>query len=268
MHSVCRLGVKLSNKKQYRRRLGDIGVTSTSNPEQMAERRAVMRSIVESVAAGIIVLNDRGTVLEFNAAAETIYGLTRSAVTGTHISEYISAGSFQKQGSDILHILRSEKETPKGGRWQSRLVGTTGNVTDVELAVSRTKTREGLFMTVFIQDTGEIRKAARKLRYERERAERATDAKSRYLATMSHEIRTPLSAILGSLDLIAETTLTAEQRQLLETARLSGRAVKNVTDDIIDLSKIESGHLQLNDGPFDLMMLVGHCALDCTGRLH
>lgn len=73
---------------------------------------------------------------------------------------------------------------------------------------------------------------------------------------MSHEIRTPLNAVLGSLDLLAESSLTDEQIQMLEAARLSGRAVKNVTDNILDLAAIEAGHLKLDHDSFNLIELV------------
>lgn len=251
---------KLSNKQQRGRRLGDAEVRHSQQYnrmyQQLGESRALMRAIADSAANGIITLNDNGTILEFNPAAEAIYGLSRSAVVGTHIKQYVSPAYFRKSKGDILGLLQTEKETPPGGRWQTSVVGYNGRVTPVELSVSRTETREGLLVTIFMRDISAAQKAAQKLRCAIERAEKATEAKGRYLATMSHEIRTPLNAVLGSLDLLAESRLTREQQQLLEAARLSGRAVKNVTDDIIDLAKIESGHLQLNNGPFDLNVLV------------
>jgi signal transduction histidine kinase/CheY-like chemotaxis protein len=90
----------------------------------------------------------------------------------------------------------------------------------------------------------------------RERAEAASEAKSRFLATMSHEIRTPLSGILGMADLLREAPLDAEHASYVEAIRSSGAALVALIDQILDFSKIEAGRLDLVSEPFDLHRLV------------
>ncbi len=96
----------------------------------------------------------------------------------------------------------------------------------------------------------------------------ADRAKSEFLATMSHEMRTPLNAVIGMTDLLAETSLTAQQAEYVTQVSRSGEALLSVVDDVLDMSKIEADQLHIEAVPYDLGDILEHTLQIVALRAH
>ncbi|MEO8025851.1 MAG: ATP-binding protein [Bryobacteraceae bacterium] len=107
-----------------------------------------------------------------------------------------------------------------------------------------------------VQDVTERVEAEERLIEVKEEAEAASRAKAEFLAMMSHELRTPMNGVLGMASLLADTALTEEQRDYVSTIETSGRALLEIINDVLDISKIEAGKLSIEKIPFDLRAVV------------
>jgi PAS domain S-box-containing protein len=119
-----------------------------------------------------------------------------------------------------------------------------------------------------LQDITERKQAERALLAAKDEAEAANAAKSAFLATMSHEIRTPLNGVLGMAQAMANDDLSPAQRERLDIIRQSGESLLAILNDVLDLSKIEAGRLELEEIDFDLAEVVrgAHAAFTATAN--
>ncbi len=100
-----------------------------------------------------------------------------------------------------------------------------------------------------------------------ESARQANKAKDEFLATMSHELRTPLSSIIGNCDLLLEGSVTPRQREQLQTIRVAGQVQLALINDILDLSRIESGKINIEQSPYALSQMVEELFQICMARV-
>lgn len=221
-------------------------VTSRAAIEARLEAAvALADAILESVPDAIIATDQQGTIHTFNPAAVQLFGYERDNVLGKNVS--ILAGTTDWL-SDELGTMR-----------ELAAVHRMGHAIPVDLRVGRTELDDDVLHTAVVRDISERIRMTSELRHAREEAERANSAKSAFLAHMSHEIRTPLNAILGFSEMMSrDPDLAPHLRGYVDTINRSGEHLLALINDILTISKIEAGRVELKVERFDLATLVGH----------
>ncbi|MGB1014276.1 MAG: ATP-binding protein [Nannocystaceae bacterium] len=152
----------------------------------------------------------------------------------------------------LLQIRNAQRLTARlTGLAKTMKEATTGNLEDIDqLPTGRDEV--GVLAESFMVMTSRIHSQVSTIDRERVRAQAANAAKSNFLANMSHEIRTPMNGVLGMLQLLEQTELTEQQGNYVRVIRESGHALLTLIGDILDLSKIEAGKLEIENAPFSV----------------
>jgi PAS domain S-box-containing protein len=202
-----------------------------------------------------MVVYDRET-LEIVAASDAMvetYGYSRVEFLAMTIKDL-------RRPEDVQSLLAWLATNPGGQRpglapqdgYPGRHRLKDGTLIDVEVTSGNLTLHGRECRIALYTNVTERKKAAAELAVAREQAIQASKLKSTFLANMSHEIRTPMNGVIGMTELLLATDLTDEQREYAELAARSGEQTLAIINDILDLSKIESGNLELELGDFDL----------------
>lgn len=217
--------------------------------EQLAatqERR--LRNIVDTAADGIVTLDGRDVVREYNRAAEAIFGLPAREVIGRPVAELLPRARIDARALRRLRDAAAAgppDDSAAAGPTLLRAARPDGAPMELSLALSEVVDQGETLLTGIVRDVTELRRQEQALRDARDAAQAAADAKAQFLAVMSHELRTPMTGILGMIDLLDESALDAEQRHFVGVLRGSARALLAVLNDALDFSKVEAGRLDL-----------------------
>jgi PAS domain S-box-containing protein len=250
---------------------------STLSLHEIRLLSAKQKLLLESLAEGVYGVDTHGTCIFFNPAALEMLGFAESEVVGKDAHNTFHAGheehaSHEAESCPILLTLRDGKKR----ELEDRFFRKDGHALPVSLGISAMLDGEAIVGAVVVfQDITErlqaeaarrhyqdqleqtVEKRTAELRLARDAAEAANKAKSVFLANMSHELRTPLNAILGfSAMLRREPALTENQCEKLDIINRSGDHLLTLINDVLEVSKIEAGRMQLEVATFDLGIMI------------
>jgi PAS domain S-box-containing protein len=215
--------------------------------------RQYFEVLVRNSPVAIVVLDFHHRVISCNPAFERLYGYTQDEVVGQDLDDLITTPENRQEAVSYT-VQASESRTVQGIGQRRR---KDGSLVDVEvLAVPVVIDGERVGMMGIYHDVTELLSA-------RQVAEAANAAKSQFLANMSHELRTPLNAIIGYSEMLEEEAADQGHDSYvpdLQKIRTAGRHLLALINDVLDLSKIEAGKLDLYIESFDLHEAVAEVA--------
>jgi len=205
--------------------------------KELTKAEAQARVVMETSLDAVLVFDSAGLILRANPATEKMFGYSPGELPGRPL-ELLLPGLTQGSLSDLEGKVREVEPKRRDG---------TGFPAEIQVGRSP---NDASLLACSIRDITERKQAEAKLLEAKEIAERASTAKSEFLSFMSHEIRNPLNGVIGMLDLLLDSGLKPEQRELAEMVLQSGNAMARIMNDVLDYSKLESGRMEMEDEPF------------------
>jgi PAS domain S-box-containing protein len=200
-------------------------------------------------AVELLIDPTNGNIVDFNKSALQYYGYSEAEFKSMNIADINTltkaeiAEEMQRACSEKRHYFR----------FQHRLA--SGEIRQVEVYTGPIELEDQHLLYSVVHDITDWKTAEAKLEQAKKQAEAANRAKSEFLANMSHEIRTPLNAVIGFSEILAAQMTDKQHKSYLNSIQMAGKSLLTLISDILDLSKIEAGRLEIQYEPANLRMI-------------
>ncbi len=220
--------------------------------------RARLAAIVSTSLDAVVAVNKSGAIIDFNGAAEQIFGYTREEVVGRqmedvivpdHLKDAHRSGMERYSTTGVKHVIGK-------GRVQLEARRKNGEIFPVELSIASADSEEGEIFVSFLRDISRRIEAEQDLIKARDDAVAGEKAKADLIAVMSHEMRTPLNGMLGTLQLIDPSNLSAKEKEYIGIIGASGKLLLHHVDNVLEISRAEAGKMEVADTVFSVRALI------------
>jgi len=221
--------------------------------EKLRESKNFLQSIIDNSGVMVFVKDLNGTYTLVNKVYEQILGLSEKEILGKNDYEIHYTEAADKITADDMRVLKTRSSL--NVEYVIHIKGKEYSFLANKIPLFDTE-GEPYAICGVAADITKIKKIEKELALAKEAAERASRAKSEFLANMSHEIRTPMNAILGYSRMLSKMIFEENQKTYLDVIQKSGKNLLSLINDILDLSKIEAGKLDIINKPMSLLNLL------------
>lgn len=222
-----------------------------------------METILETATDGVLVLDSQGTILKVNGSAEALFNASRGDMIGAPFTDFLAPESH-RSAEDYLDGLSKNGVASilNDGR---EVLGKvpSGELIPLFMTMGRISGQEDVKYCAVLRDITQWKTAEEELTHAKRHAENASSQKSDFLAKISHEIRTPLNAIVGFSEVMMEERFgpigNNRYKDYLKDIRTSGSHIMSLINDLLDLSKIEAGKLDLQFSSVSANDVINEC---------
>lgn len=247
--------------------------------QDLRDSEALHRAVVDTAVNGIAIIDEDGIVQVFNPACERMFGYAADEVVGRNICMLMPAPHAENHDAYLSRYARTGERRITGIGREVHGRRKDGRTFPLDLSVGEALAGGRRVFVGILRDISrqkayeealersqadlsarveEVTRLAEEAGRAREEAEAASQMKSEFLAAMSHEIRTPMSGVLGMVDALDASGLTADQARMTTIIRQAGEDLVAILSNILDLSKIEAGRMKLEPERIALSDILDH----------
>lgn len=232
-----------------------------ASPQRGEEEIRELRAILDTATDGVLILDSSGRVLSGNRSAQALFGYDAGELGALSLSDLLVPESHRPVLEHLERLARRDGVGSLGAGYEAIGRVRQGGLVPLHITIGRIE--DGEKLCAVLRDVTAWKRSEEELINARRAAEKASTAKSEFLAKISHEIRTPLNAIIGFSEVMMDERFgpigSERYRQYLKDIHASGGHLISLLNDLLDLSKIEAGKLELTFVSVNLNDLVQQC---------